>query len=183
MVKCLSSAAYTMKADILRQTSGLSTPSESGDWQDYQDPITLEIIRRWIHVGDNPSSPNVNEGANVEPLNCSARGIIDGGIRVAGTTERWAETYIDIDYVRIEFPANKIVTKRDRITNIRDPKGHIIWLEEETPATDVDSNPSTPKTFRATVFDVLGVTPVLGPFNQHMKNVAMLQRAEIQQYG
>lgn len=182
MVKCLSSASFTMRADILRQTSGMSTPSAEGEWQDYQDPVTLEIIRRWVPIGDDPTTPG-NEGETAEPLKCFARGIIDGGIRVAGTTERWGETYVDIDYVRIEFPKNKILTKRDRITNIRDPKGHIIWLEEEVPPEDSDSNPDTPKTFRATVFDVLGVTPKLGPFNQHMSNVAMLQRSEVQQNG
>jgi hypothetical protein len=48
-----------------------------------------------------------------------ARGIIDGGIRVAGTTERWGETYVDIDYCRIEFPSRIILSKRDRVTNIR----------------------------------------------------------------
>lgn len=182
MVTCLSSASFTMKADILRQTTGLSTPTAAGDWQDFQDPVTLEIIRKWIPIGDNPSTPG-NEGTLLGVLPCSARGIIDGGIRVAGTTERWGETYIDIDYVRIEFPTSYILTKRDRITNIRDPKGHILWLEEEIPPEDADANPDTPKTFRSTVFDVLGVTPVLGPFNTHMKNVAMLQRAEVQQNG
>lgn len=176
MVVCLSSASFTMKADILRQTSGLSTPTAEGSWEDWQDPITGEIIRKWIPVGDNPTTPE-QENSLFGVLPCSARGIIDGGIRVAGTTERWGETYVDIDYVRIEFPTKYILTKRDRITNIRDPKGHILWLEEELGPEGGEG------TFRATVFEVLGVTPVLGPFNTHMKNVAMLQRADVQQNG
>jgi hypothetical protein len=103
-----------------------------------------------------------------------ARGIIDGGIRVAGTTERWGETYVDIDYCRIEFPARVLVTKRDRITNIRNRKGQILWLEEEL-------GPDGEGKFRATVFEVLGVTPVVDPFGNHTSNVAMLERAEVQQ--
>jgi hypothetical protein len=93
---------------------------------------------------------------------------------VAGTTERWGETYVDIDYVRIEFPANVIVSKRDRITNIRNRKGQILWVEEEL-APDGEGR------FKATVFDVLGVTPVIDPFGKHSSNVAMLERSEVQQ--
>lgn len=172
MVLCLTSARFNMKADILRQSSGSSTPSAEGEWQDYQDPITGEIIRKWVPVGDNPSTPE-NEGGLLGTFPCMARGIIDGGIRVAGTTERWGETYVDIDYCRIEFPARIILTKRDRVTNIRDRKGHILWLEEEL-GPDGDGN------FRATVFNVLGVTPVIDPFGQKKSQVAMLERAEVQ---
>jgi hypothetical protein len=181
MVICLTSARFNMKADILRQSDGQSTPTSEGEWRDYQDPITGEIIRKWYPVGDNPATPDDNEGVNAGTMPVMARGIIDGGIRVAGTTETWGETYIDIDYVRIEFPASYILTKRDRITNIRDKKGHIVWLEEELGPEDADSDPDTPKTFRATVFNVKGVTPVIDPFGRHSSNVAMLERANVQQ--
>lgn len=160
-----------MKADILRQTSGTSTPSADGQWQDYQDPITGEIIRKWIPVGDNPTT-GTNEGVGAGTFACQARGIIDGGIRVAGTTERWGETYVDIDYCRIEFPAQIILTKRDRVTNIRNRQGQILWVEEELPFVS--------GVFRATVFNVLGVTPVIDPFGKHTSNVAMLERANVQ---
>jgi hypothetical protein len=182
-MECLTSANFTMKADVLRQTSGSTTPTAEGEWQDYQDPVTLEIVRRWVPVGDNPSTPNVNEGSVLSTIRCSARGIIGVGLRAGGTTEVWGDVYSNVDFVRIEFSPKTLVTKRDRITNIRDADGHIVWLEEELNPEDTDSNPNTPKIFRATVFDVEGVTPVFGPFNTHMKNVAMLQRAEIQQYG
>jgi hypothetical protein len=165
-----------MKADILRQSSGSSTPTADGRWEDRQDPITGEIIRVWVPLGvDDPDTPADESLVGTFP--CMARGVIDGGIRVAGTTERWGETYVDIDYCRIEFPARIIITKRDRITNIRNRKGQIIWLEEEIPEGPTDE----PPTFQATVFEVLGVTPVLDPFGNHTSNVAMLERAEVQQ--
>lgn len=172
MTKCITSARFNMKADILRQSSGESTPTADGHWEDSQDPITGEIIRVWVPVGDDPGTPD-NEGVNASTFACMARGIIDGGIRVAGTTERWGETYVDIDYCRIEFPSRIVITKRDRITNIRNRQGHILWLEEELGA---DSE----GVYKATVFNVLGVTPVVDPFGRHTSNVALLERANIQ---
>lgn len=174
MVKCITSVRFNMKADILRQSDGESTPTAEGEWKDEQDPITGEIIRKWVPVGDNPTTPE-NEGALVGSMPVMARGIIDGGIRVAGTTERWGETYVDIDYCRIEFPAKYILTKRDRITNIRNRKGQILWLEEELGR---DNNGLG--SFRATVFEVKGVTPLIDPFGNHTSNVAMLERANVQ---
>ena len=171
MVVCLTSARFNMKADILRQTNGTTTPSADGNWTDNQDPITGEIIRVWVPVGDDPTT-GTNEGVNAGTFACQARGIIDGGIRVAGTTERWGQTYVDIDYCRIEYPASVILTKRDRVTNIRNRQGQILWVEEELGFTN--------NAFKATVFNVLGVTPVIDPFGKHTSNVAMLERAEVQ---
>jgi hypothetical protein len=173
MVKCLTSVRFNMRADILRQTGGTTPPTSEGHWEDQQDPITGEIIRVWVPIADDPETPDIDESL-AGSFPCMARGIIDGGIRVAGTTERWGETYVDIDYVRIEFPANVIVSKRDRITNIRNRKGQILWVEEEL-APDGEGR------FKATVFDVLGVTPVIDPFGKHSSNVAMLERSEVQQ--
>lgn len=176
MVKCITSARFNMKADILRQSDGLSTPTAEGEWKDYQDPITGEIIRKWYPVGDDPTTPGTNEGVLGGTMPVMARGIIDGGIRVAGTSERWGQTFVDIDYCRIEFPAKYLLTKRDRITNIRNRRGQILWLEEEA-----GPNNTLLGSYRATVFGVLGVTPVVDPFGNHTSNVAMLERAEVQQ--
>lgn len=173
MVVCLTSARFNMKADILRQSSGSSTPTEQGHWEDQQDPITGEIIRVWVPIGDDPETPE-DESGSVDSFPCMARGIIDGGIRVAGTTERWGETYVDIDYCRIEFPARIVLSKRDRVTNIRNRQGQFLWVEEEL-------GPDNEGKFRSTVFNVLGVTPVIDPFGKHTSNVAMLERAEVQQ--
>ena len=172
MVKCLTSVRFNMKADILRQSSGSSTPSADGKWEDQQDPITGEIIRVWVPIPDDPDTPE-NE-SSLLGFPCMARGIIDGGIRVAGTTERWGETYADIDYCRIEFPSRILLTKRDRVTNIRNRKGQILWLNEEL-------GPDGQGKFQSTVFDVLGVTPVIDPFGNFTSQVAMLERAEVQQ--
>lgn len=166
---CLTSARFNMKADVLRQTAPDNTPiDQTGEWVSRQDPETGEIIRVWepnTGTTDDPSTP-ADEG--LETFNCIARGILDGGIRVAGTTERWNEIYDAVDYVRITFPARVRLSRRDRITNIRDNKGNIIWREEER----ADQAP--------TVFEVTGITPVVDPFGRHIENMALLERADTQ---
>ena len=170
MVMCLTGARFVQKADILRSGSLVDpTPgTDDGDWVLEHDPDSNEIIRVW-KPADNPATPTVDEsGGTQETFPCEARGIIDGGIRVAGTTERFSDTYSGVDYVRISFPPDVQITRRDRVTNIRDKKGRVLWFEEERP----DRAP--------TVFNVVGVTPVIAPFVGHTENVALLERAEAQ---
>jgi hypothetical protein len=167
VVICLTSARFNMKADILRQNITTPNPPDpEGEWT-YKQDESGEIIRVWQPGSDNPDTVE-NEAAGLESFRCEARGIIDGGIRVAGTTERFTEIYENVDYVKISFPASVRISKRDRITNIRDPKGNIIWKEEE--------QPSAPPT----VFNVMGVTPVIDPFGRHIESQALLERAERQ---
>lgn len=173
-MRCLSSAKFTMMADILRQGSqgvlGLPSvidPTTGGSYVEQQDPLTHEIVRKWvpaINVPDNINTPNVNE-STLGSIPCEVKSIIEGGIRVAGSTERWGELYENVDYVRMRFSPKYFISKRDRITNIRNKKG-VIWVDEETG-------------LRPTEFEVLGVQPVTDAFGNHVENVAMLQKAEV----
>lgn len=170
-VRCLTAARMNMKATILRQgdvTGDPLDPSDLGVWVESQDPLTFEIVEIWeplVITVDDPLTA-ISESV-VETFYCLARGIVDGGIRVAGTTERFGDTYENIDFVKMWVPSNFTISKRDRITNISDPRGSIIWVDEEA---------SVP---RATVFNVNGVTPLLDAFNNHVENFVLLERAEI----
>lgn len=169
MVVCLTSARFNMKADILKSGTviddDLSTPD--GEWVLRHDPDSNEIIRVWVSAGDDPDTPDVENNV-LKSFKCIARGIVDGGINAAGTTERLSEVYEAADFVRIWFPPNTPITRRDRITNIRDKKGNIIWREEER----TDNAP--------TIFSVVGVTPLIDPFGKHMESMALLERVEAQ---
>lgn len=92
-----------------------------------------------------------------------ARGIQGQGVRVVGSTERWSDTYSDVEVVKLR--TQFFLTKRDRVTNIRAHGGEIAWKE--------DSN-------TATKFEVLGSTPVLDPWGSIVEYDIMLQRAENQ---
>lgn len=168
-MQCLLSARYVLKADILRQSEGTPTVplSEIGEWTYVQDPDTLELVPNWVPVSDDVTDP---DAPTVYSIPCMASGIIDGGIRVAGTTERFDQDYRSMDYVRMLFPADIILTQRDRVTNIRNAKtGQIVWRDEQVSAVNAE--------FRATVFDVDGVTPILNPFGRHIENFANLKKS------
>lgn len=149
------------------------TGSANGRYEYIQDPISGSTERVWVPEG-------ASEGANSEEFDpsksmvgrriaCSARGILEGGIRVTATTERYSTrgTLEVADYINFEFPAHEIITRRDRITDIRNSKGDLIWIEEES-------------TNLPTVFEVTGVTPVVDPFGMPTKNFSLLERADDQ---
>ncbi len=168
---CLTGARFSMQATLLHQgddNGPTPDPDGYGTWVKQQDPLTGEIVRVWVPIPDDPGT-DPDETVTIGEIACEARGIVDGGIRVAGTTERFGDTYENIDFVKLWVPKGITVTKRDRITNIRDRDGHIAWLDEESIA-----NPA-----KATVFNVNGVTPLFNAFNQLTEWFILLERAEV----
>lgn len=161
-----------MKATVLKpagapETSAVTLDAKSvGQWKYIQDPISGAITRTWIEVTDDPTT-QTDEYAEFHDVACAIRGVIDGGIRVAGTTERFGETYENIDWVKATFPPTINITKRDKVTNIRNAQGQVVWLNEESNG-------------KPTIFNVMGVTPVLDPFSRVIYNVALLERSEVQ---
>ena len=170
MVDRLTRARFTMRADVLKPGDPTPTDidiSDYGTWTGKQDPLTGDIVQVWIPFPDDPDT-EVDETKTVGTIKCLARGIVDGGIRVAGTTERFGDLYQNIDYVKLWTPAKTVLTKGDRVTNIRNKCDSIIfWRNEET------GN-------KATVFNVNGVTPLFDAFNKHVENFILLERAEVQ---
>lgn len=177
---CLTGARFNMQATLLHQNDDyVPTPGgggieldDYGTWENSQDPLTGEIVRVWKPFPDNPVTP-VNEAVTFGEIACVARGIVDGGIRVAGTTERFGDTYENIDFVKLWVPGGVQISKRDRVTNIRDPRGNIIWRDEEF------ADPATGVPARATVFNVNGVTPLFNAFNRHTESFVLLERATV----
>lgn len=146
-----------------------TTGSENGRYEYVQDPISGARTRVW--VPEAPSESNKTEDGYMagRRVACSARAILEGGIRVTSTTERYSTrgTLDTVDYINFEFPANEVITRRDRITDIRDRDGNLVWIEEES-------------TSRPTIFEVTGVSPVTDPFGGHIKNTSLLARADDQ---
>lgn len=188
-IQCLTAGRMTMTATLLHQTNqsgsvvGDIDLDSYGTWHNSQDPLTGEIVRVWEPI-TNPwpgqdGIPGNADDIEVSPvIQCIARGIVDGGIRVAGTTERFGDSYENIDYVKMWVPAGVRISKRDRVTNIRDPRGNIQWRDEEF------ADPTNPTDVaRATVFDVNGVTPLFNAFNRHTESFVLLQRASVRGEG
>lgn len=163
-MRCLLGARFSMTAEILSEigVNSNSNSPDQGTWVSSQDPITGERNSRWVSAPDNPSTP----GAVKKTVPCIARGVVDGGIRVAGTTENFGDWYESVEYVKMWTPARHILKKGDRVTSIRKgATGPVIWLDEEH-----DNEP--------TVFDVQGCTPLFDAFNKHIENYIMLKRSD-----
>jgi hypothetical protein len=175
---CLTGARFTMSATLLHQNDPYAPEGEIdlgiyGEWVNSQDPLTGEIVRVWKPFEDPiPETPD-NETVTLGNIPCLARGIVDGGIRVAGTTEWFGDDYRNIDFVKLWTPPHIQISKRDRVTNIRDATGKIRWLDEEY------SDPRLTEVPRATVFNVNGVTPLFDAANRLVEWYVMLERAEI----
>lgn len=162
---CLSSAKMNMLLDIIKISSSPEANVGTGKWTYVQDPDSGAIQRQW--VDDDPNTVPV-EGTVVKDVPCLARGILGSGIKGVGSTESFDTVYMNVDWVRVSVPASTSITKRDRVTRIRDADGNVIWKESE-----VDGTP-------ATVFNVMGITPVPGPFGVAMEYSVLLKRAEVQ---
>lgn len=168
-MRCITSARFNMTATILYQGDYTPAPvdnTEEGHWvEGKQDPLTGEINRVWVPADGDSVTPGVQEVR----VKCIVRGIPDGGIRVAGTTERITPDGVweSADYAKMQLPPNVKISKRDRVTNITNRRGEYPWKEEE-----FDNRP--------TVFEVLGVGPIFDPFGNHIESSVLLQRAEIQ---
>lgn len=189
-MKCILSSTYTMRADVLSrydsvdddldpETGGkiVNIDGETGEFEFIQDPDSGALIRRWKPYEEkvDPNTGEVIAPTRQWSFDCIARGVIQNGIRVVGTSERFSTrgNIETVDYVTMKFPRNVLLTRRDRITNIRDKaSGRLLWVEEESPGPD-----GTPK---ATIFECNGITPVIDPFGQHVENFVLLSRAEIQ---
>jgi hypothetical protein len=191
---CLTGTRFTMSATLLHQDENYNPypdidPDEYGTWTDSQDPLTGQIVKIWTPYtdpADDPATPDVVETV-IHTIPCVARGIVDGGIRVAGTTEWFGADYRNIDFVKMWVPPTVRISKRDRVVNITDQNGRIMWHNEEyepiNPNIRIDI--SDPETYnlglKATLFNVNGVTPLFNAFNRPVEQFVLLENAEIQE--
>lgn len=175
-MRCLTSARFNMSALLMvpgtAPDADPNTGTPNGQYEYQQDPDSGALVRVWVPATDEiPESQAAVEEGLMEGrrFKCMARGFTDGGIRVAGTTERWSSrgTIDTVDFITIKFPKNVILTRRDRVTDIRNSEAELLWKEEE-----FDNS--------ATIFEVNGVTPIVDPWGKHIENSALLQRAEVQ---
>lgn len=162
-MRCLTSAKYTMRATVAR-AGGATNDEDSGSWVTVQDPDSGAFIRVW--KSDTDPGTVVIEGEETFP--CMVRGIISGGIRVAGSTQRISDIYENIEWATLQFGTNTVLRKNDRVTKITGRDGTVIWREEE-----IQGGP-------ATTFLVMGVTPFVSPMGRHTENYALIKRAEVQ---
>lgn len=181
---CVLGARLSMTSDILKPLGDFAdnpdvpaSPTDPlGYWEYSQDPDSGAIERKWVgSIPDDPATPDVDESLNnyqLTGVRCEVKGIMSGGIRVAGTTQRMSDMYENIEWLQSNFPADVNLTKNDKVTNIRNQKGVLIYRNEEATGPSMAGG--------ATVFDVMGVTPVTDPFGTIISQSVLLRRSDVQ---
>lgn len=138
----LVEAVLSMKADVYRQSEA-------------QDPDTGEIVRSWMYY---------------KTVNCHAKGVISNSATSRSSDKQvFATKYINDQVIQVRTQERLI--SREKITNIRDAAGSVIWREANYPN-------ETP-----TVFEVIGTTPITDPFGQSIGYSTSMKRSENQQIG
>lgn len=135
-------SVMSMKLDLYRQ-------------HDTQNPDTGAILKEWNYVST---------------ISCHAKGFISN----SSTSRNGDRQSFDNRYKNeqlIEIRTNEKITIREKITNIRNSEGIVIWEELDYPT-------NTP-----TVFEVVGCTPVTDPFGNIMAYNSTVRRSENQQIG
>ena len=138
----LVDSMLSMKFDLYRQSEG-------------QDKDTGAIKREWHYQ---------------RTVDCYAKGIITNSSTTrSGDQQIFNNKYSNEQIIQVRTAER--ITMRDKITNIRDSAGTVIWTELNYPT-------ETP-----TVFEVMGVTPLTDPFGSTIGYNSSMKRSENQQIG
>lgn len=131
-----------MSADIYRQV-------------EEQDPNTGAIKKEWHFY---------------KTVHCSAKGVISNSATTRSSDRQTFDNRYSNEQV-LQIRTMDRLTIREKITNIRNQSGEIIWKELNFP------------TESPTVFEVVGVTPIMDPFGKTLGYNSSAMRSENQQIG
>jgi hypothetical protein len=138
----LATSLMSMKADIYLQL-------------DTQDENTGSIKKEWIFT---------------RTVQCSAKGIVSNSTSSrSGDKQVLSNKYSNEQKLEIRTPEQ--ITYREKVTNIRDMNGNVIWKEINYPN-------NTP-----TVFEIIGSTPITDPFGNVLAYNSVAKRSENQEIG
>lgn len=131
--------------------------------------MILDIYKQFDEQDDRTGAIK-KEWHFIESVPCYAKGIISN----SGTSRTSDKSVIGnkYEYVQtLEVRTARRLTLREKVTNIRNSDGDVIW-------TELDAPTETP-----TVFEVIGTTPITDPFGSVLAYNSTLKRSENQQIG
>lgn len=138
----LATSLMPMKLDIYLQL-------------DTQDENTGSIKKEWIFT---------------RTVACSAKGVISNSATSrSGDKQVLNNRYMNEQVLEIRTPEQ--ITYREKITNVRDMNGNIVWKEINYPN-------NTP-----TVFEIISSTPITDPFGNVLAYNSVAKRSENQEIG
>ena len=138
----LIDSVLSMQLDVYRQS-------------EIQDPDTGAIKREWNYH---------------RTIDCHAKGVISNSATTRSSDKQvFSNKYMNDQIIQVR--TSEKLTMREKVTNVRDAAGNVIWAESNFPT-------ETP-----TVFEVIGTTPVTDPFGTVIAYNSSMKRSENQQIG
>jgi hypothetical protein len=120
-----------------------------------QDPDTGAMVREWVYY---------------KTVACHAKGVISNSATTRSSDKQiFSNKYVNDQVIQVR--TSEKLTAREKVTNIRDNDGNVIWNEINFPS-------ETP-----TVFEVMGTTPITDPFGRVIAYSSSMKRSENQQIG
>ena len=122
---------------------------------DAQDEKTGAIKKEWIFT---------------RSVSCAAKGIIsNSGSGRSGDKQTFNNRYLNDQMLEIRTVDQ--INYREKITNIRDMAGNVVWKELDYP------------TNTSTVFEIISSTPITDPFGNVLAYNSVAKRSENQAIG
>jgi hypothetical protein len=134
---CMTGANFTMLADVY-------VPHIS------QDSKTKEIVNSWVFD---------------RTIKCYATSIETDSASDAASGKKFNDRYREYELIKIH--TTQRLSKRTRLSAIRNAKGNVVWVEPE-------------REDAPTVFEVQGATAYFDPFGLVLKYEVMCRRVEVQ---
>lgn len=142
MIFELMESVMTMRMDVYRQV-------------EKQDPDSGAIKREWTYY---------------KTVNCHAKGVISNSNTTrSGDRQNFDNRYINEQFIQVRTMDKLFIN--EKVTNITDSTGMVIWKELNYPT-------ETP-----TVFEVTGVTPMTDALGRVVGYSSNLKRSENQTIG
>lgn len=127
--------------------------------------MKLDVYR--VQVSQDSNSGEIRrQWAYIETIPCLAKSIISSGVRTPSNDRTVDSRYMVEELIKVNTLVK--LPRNVKITNIRNLDNNIIWEEAE-----ISGNP-------ATIFEVVGSTPIIDGFGQTLEYESTLQRSDIQ---
>ena len=131
-------------------------------------PLKLDIYLQLDSQDENTGSMK-KEWIFTRTVQCSAKGRISNSGGRGGDKQTFNNRYMNEQM--LEIRTEEQITYREKIYNVRDIKGNVIWKEINYPN-------NTP-----TVFEVISSTPITDPFGNVLAYNSIAKRSENQEIG
>lgn len=132
-------------------------------------PLQLDIYQQ-TDTQDVNTGAIKKEWSYIKTISCSAKGVISNSSTSRSGDKQTINTRYSDEQV-LEIRSLDKITYREKITNVRDMDGNVIWKELDYPS-------DTP-----TVFEVISSTPVTDPFGSILAYNSVAKRSENQTIG